>query len=202
VSTARQRGERPRRLTAVQQRLVLGAIGLVVVVVLVVLLAGGGGDDDSGGEISLPNIGLKLTPPDGWARDVSDESVELRSPDETVVLTVSSPVAGRQPRQVKEALRRQLRERLAPAKITKEGPGRLGDREATSFQMSGQLRGRPVTAVALVEDTRFRTYAVTLFTGAPSAKAVRGARGLLRSVRLSRPEGAAAGAATTGDGAR
>lgn len=174
------------------QGLLLGATPVLIAA----LLAGcGGGDDEAGnskhvkrdGEVYLASIGLSMVPPDGWEEEVSDESIELRSDDGTITMSLSSPLAGREPARVKKALIAKLRSELSPARVTNEGPGRLGERKVTSFQMAGLSRGRAVAVVGLVEDTPFRTYAVTLLTGKPSRKALLGSRDILRSVVLDEP---------------
>jgi hypothetical protein len=105
-----------------------------------------------------------------------------------VLVFFSSPVANAQPRRVKAEAERQLRRQLAPAQILREGPARLGNREASSFELKGRDSSGPVRALVLVEDTPYRTYAVTMLTGAhPSRRRLGEARQIIASVRFSEP---------------
>jgi hypothetical protein len=139
--------------------------------------------------VSVPELGLAFGHPNSWKRSVGGRVIRLRSPDGAAVMTFSSPLAGRHPRRVKAALRRALSERLKPATVIRDGPGRLGTRTAESLELSGFGPGRKRTrALALVEDTAHRTYAVTLLTpGRPSRKRLLEASEVLASVRLGKP---------------
>lgn len=176
----------------------LGGAALVLaglVVASVVLWQILRGDDSSGAEkspvrlVSVPDLGLAFAHPRSWKSSVSGRVIRLRSPDGTAVMTFSSPVRGRHPSRVKAALERALRERLKPATVLRDGTGRLGTRTAASFELSGFGPGRArMRALALVEDTPHRTYAVTLLTpGRPSRKRLLEATEVLASVRLSKP---------------
>jgi hypothetical protein len=152
-------------------------------------------DDSAGAErssvrlVSVPQLGLAFAHPRSWKTNVEGRVIRLRSPDGAAVMTFSSPVRGAHPSQVKAALERALRDRLKPATIVRDGPGRLGTRTAASFELSGYGPGRTRTRVlALVEDTPHRTYAVTLLTpGRPSRKRLLEASQILATVRLTKP---------------
>ncbi|MDQ3631294.1 MAG: hypothetical protein M3417_08540 [Actinomycetota bacterium] len=138
--------------------------------------------------VSVPGLGLAFSYPASWKRQVDGRTFRLRSPEGSVILTVASPVAGRRPARVKEALKAALRRRLAPAKVLRDGPGRLGTRKATSFELTGRSGGEPVRALVVVDDTPFRTYAITLVTSAsPSGRRLEEAQGVIGSVRLIKP---------------
>jgi hypothetical protein len=176
----------------------LGGAALVLaglVVASVVLWQILRGDDSSGAEkspvrlVSVPDLGLAFAHPRSWKTSVGGRVIRLRSPDGSAVMTFASPVRGRHPSQVKAALERALRERLKPATVLRDGAGRLGTRTAATFELSGFGPGRARTrALALVEDTPHRTYAVTLLTpGRPSRERLLEATEVLASVRLSKP---------------
>lgn len=154
----------------------------------------GGGDDRPATKklpvrfVTVPPLGLGFVHPTSWKRTVSNRIISLRAPDGSVLVFLSSPVAGAEPRRVKAEAERQLRKEFAPAKIVREGPGRLGNREAASFELNGRDASGPVRALVLVEDTLYRTYAVTVLTGAkPSRRRLGEARQIIASVRFSEP---------------
>jgi len=173
--------------------LVLAGLAVAVVVLWQVVRS----DDSSGADkssvrlVSVPDLGLAFAHPRSWKRSVGGRVIRLRSPDGAAVMTFSSPVRGAHPSRVKAALERALRERLKPATVVRDGAGRLGTRTAASFELSGFAPGRRRTrtrALALVEDTPHRTYAVTLLTpGRPSRKRLLEAAEILATVRLSKP---------------
>lgn len=138
--------------------------------------------------VSVPGLGLAFAHPASWKRQIDGSAFRLRSPEGSVILTIASPVAGRRPAQVKAALRSALLRRLAPAKVLREGPGPLGARRATTFELTGRSGGERARALGLVESTPFRTYAITLVTSAsPSARRLEEAQNVLGSVRLTKP---------------
>jgi hypothetical protein len=138
--------------------------------------------------VSVPPLGLGFVHPTSWERVVRKRIISLRAPGGSVVVFFSSPVAGAEPRRVKAEAERQLRKQFAPATVVRDGPKRLGNREATSFELKGRDSSGPVRALVLVEDTRYRTYAVTLLTGAtPSRRRVGEALQIIASVRFSKP---------------
>jgi hypothetical protein len=137
--------------------------------------------------VSIPQLGLAFAHPRSWTRSVGGRVIRLRSPGGAAVMTFAS-VGGRRPRQVKAVLLRTLRARLRPATVARDGPGRLGPRSASSFELIGLSPGTRERALALVEDTPYRTYAVTLLTPArPSRKRLLEATQILASVRLTKP---------------
>src|SRR4051812_32628285 len=139
--------------------------------------------------VQVPPLGLGFVHPATWKRTVNKRTIGLRAPGGSVLLYFSSPVAGPQPSRVKAAAERQLRKQFAPATIVREGPGRLGNRAATTFELRGREKAVVVRALVLVGDTRYRTYAVTVLTGAtPSRRRLGEAREILASVRFSKPQ--------------
>ena len=170
--------------------LVLAGIAVAVVVVLSL------GGDDSGDPprrpvartVAVPGLGMAFSHPSSWTREIDGRVIRLRSPDGSANLTFASPVPGRQPARVKEALERGLRRTLAPARVVGEGPGKLGNRDVTSFEVSGRARGRTVRALGIVDSTPFRTYTVTVVTPArPSRVRLQEVRAILQTVRLTEP---------------
>jgi hypothetical protein len=185
-----------RFLEALTGRRVGGALfvlgGLIVVAAV---FTSRGGDDPPKPKIqptrlvSVPQLGLAFAHPRAWKRTVSARVIRLRSPDRSSVMTFASPLSGRQPARVKQALRVALLDRLKPAKILRDGPARLGRQEASSFELRGTGAKKRVTRVLVfVASTKFRTYAVTLLTPArPSAKRLAEAQQILATVSLSQP---------------
>jgi hypothetical protein len=181
---------------ALTRRRLGGAVLLLagIAVAAFVLWPSGGGDDRPATKklpvrfVSVPPLGLGFVHPTSWKRTVSKRIISLRAPGGSVLVFFSSPVAGAEPRRVKAEAERQLRKEFAPAKIVREGPGRLGNREAASFELNGRDASGPVRALVLVEDTPYRTYAVTVLTGAkPSRRRLGEARQIITSVRFSKP---------------
>jgi hypothetical protein len=127
--------------------------------------------------------------PTSWKRVVHRRVIELRSPDRSILLFLSSPVAKPAARSVKAAAKRQLLKELAPAKVVGDRPGRLGDRVVSSFELRGRDKSGTVRALVLVGSTAYRTYAVTMLTGpTPSRRRVEEAREIIASVRFSEPQ--------------
>jgi hypothetical protein len=90
---------------------------------------------------------------------------------------------------VKAALEQALKARLEPATIVHDGPGQLGARRVDSFELSGFGAPGRIRALAIVEDTRHRTYSVTVLTPLhPSKKRVDEVSRILGSVRFTKPE--------------
>jgi len=139
--------------------------------------------------VSVPPLGFAFSYPRTWKRTVDGRAIRLRSPEGSVLLTVSSPVTGQQPARVRDALRQQLRQRLAPTQLLREGKGMLGRRMAATFELTGRSGdGDRVRALGVVASTPSRTYAVTLITSAaPSRRRLQEAQAVLASVRLTKP---------------
>jgi hypothetical protein len=181
---------------ALTRRRLGGAVLLLVgIAIAAFVLWPGGGDDDRSAVkklpvrfVSVPPLGLGFVHPTSWTRTVNKRVISLRAPGGSVLVFFSSPVANAEPRRVKDEAERQLRKQLAPAQILRDGPARLGNREASSFELTGRDSSGPVRALVLVEDTPYRTYAVTMLTGAhPSRRRLTEARQIIASVRFSEP---------------
>jgi len=138
--------------------------------------------------VSVPELGLSFAHPRTWKRTVQRRVIRLRSPDGTALMTFATPVAGNEPMRVKDALQRELRKRFAPAEILNEGPARVGVRSATSFELQGKDAGKRIRALAIVDSTPFRTYAITLLTPAqPSLRRLAEVDKILATVSFSKP---------------
>jgi hypothetical protein len=184
-------------LDALTRRRLGGAVlvlaGIIVAAVVLWPESGGGSSDGAPPQpvrlVSVPQLGLAVAHPSTWKQSAEGRVLRLRSPDGSAVLTFSAPVAGRYPQRVKTALQRALLKRLKPAEIVRDGPGRLGDRRVRSFEIDGYAANDDrVRALALVDSTPYRTYAVTLLTpGRPSRRRLAEVQQILSTVRLTKP---------------
>lgn len=173
--------------TRAQGLLVGGATALIALGA-----AGCGGSDDDGGGLNLEKVGLTMDAPEGWKEEIEDDSAQYTSPDQTVELTVSSPIAGREPAAVKKSLIDGLKTQLRQSSVEAQTNTKLGNLKAFAFQMTGVSAKGPKVVVGLVAASEFRTYAVTLLIGKPKGQAtgnsVEEARKALRSVKISKPK--------------
>ncbi|CAA9528401.1 MAG: hypothetical protein AVDCRST_MAG67-4260 [uncultured Solirubrobacteraceae bacterium] len=137
--------------------------------------------------VSIPELGLTFAHPRSWKRSVKGRVLFLRSPRRAAIMTFAS-VGGRRPKQVKALLLRTLRGRMDPVSVVRDGPGRLGPRSATTFELTGLTPAGIERALGLVASTAYRTYAITLVTPArPSRRRLLEATQILASVRLAKP---------------
>jgi hypothetical protein len=138
--------------------------------------------------VSVPQLGLAVAHPRTWKQSVERRVLRLRGPGGSAVLTFSTPVRGSHTERVKAGLQRALLKRLRPAKIVRDGPGRLGNRRVATFELNGRAGSGRVRALALIDSTPYRTYAVTLLTGArPSRRRLAEVQQILATVRLTKP---------------
>jgi hypothetical protein len=138
--------------------------------------------------VSVPPLGMGFAHPTSWKRTVRKRVISLRSPDSSVLVLFSSPVARPARSAVKAAAARELSSEFAPAKIVHSGAARLGDRPASSFELKGRDKGKTVRALVLVASTPYRTYAVTLLSGAhPSRRRLLEAQQIIATLRFSQP---------------
>jgi hypothetical protein len=138
--------------------------------------------------VSVPQFGLAFGHPRSWSRKINGRVIRLRSPDGTAILTFSS-FPGREPKRVKAALAAALKTRFSPARVVRDGPGLLGARRVDSFELSGSDPSGRVRALAMVDDTPYRTYTITLLTPAkPSRKVLLEVSRILASVQFTKPE--------------
>jgi hypothetical protein len=183
--------------TAASRRRRLGGAVLLlagIVVAVVVLLTGG--DDKPPAKpkplpariVSVPPLGLGFAHPTSWKRKVDKQVIGLRSPEGSVVVFFSSPAARPAVAQVLAGAKSELLKQFKPAKIVNDGREPLGLRNVKSFELLGHDNGKVVRALEMVDSTEYRTYAVTVVTGAkPSARRLREARAIIGTVRFSKP---------------
>jgi hypothetical protein len=172
-------------------------LGGLVVAAIVLWPSGGGSTSEPSRPakiqpvriVSVPQLGLAFAHPRSWARSASGRSIRLRSPDGTSLLTFSSPTPGHHTQRVRSETARELLDRFAPAKIVRQGPARLGQRPATSFELTGfSPDNDDVRVLVLVASTPERTYTATLLTPVrPSAKRLAEVQQILATVRLTKP---------------
>ena len=138
--------------------------------------------------VSVPQFGLAFAHPRSWSRKLNGRVIRLRSPDGTAILTFSS-FPGREPKRVKAVLTGALKTRFSPATIVRDGPGLLGARRVDSVELRGFDSSVRVRALAMVDDTPYRTYTITLLTPAhPSRKRLLEVSRILATVRFTKPE--------------
>jgi hypothetical protein len=138
--------------------------------------------------VSVPQLGLTFAHPSTWRRSVAGGVIRLRSPERGTLLTFASPTPGSHTQRLKADIKRVLRGRFSPATIVREGPGRLGARPATTFELEGFGPQGRVRALVVVASSRHRTYAVTLLTPIqPSARRLAQVQQILATVRLVKP---------------
>jgi len=175
----------------------LFVLGGLIVAGAVIWGTGGDDGDDEGKPavqrariVSVPELGLTFAYPRTWRSSTQGRVITLRSPDRSSILTFASPVQGRQRPAVRAALEEGLRERFKPAKIVSRRAGKLGQHPVTTFELRGVgPNKKAIRALALVGDTDYRTYAVTLITPSrPSAKRLDEARQIFRTVRFTVPQ--------------
>lgn len=138
--------------------------------------------------VSVPELGLAFAHPSTWRRTVTGSVIRLRSPARDTLLTITSPTGGRHTQRVKSEIKRVLRARFSPAKIVREGRGKLGARPASTFELAGFGPEGRVRALVVVASSRHRTYAVTLLTPIqPSARRLAQVQQILATFRLVKP---------------
>lgn len=138
--------------------------------------------------VSVPELGLAFAHPSTWKRSLAGGVIRLRSPEKGTLLTFTSPTGGSHTKRVKSEIERVLRARFSPAKIVREGRGKLGARPASTFELEGFGSQGRVRALVVVASSRYRTYAVTLLTPIqPSARRLAQVQQILATVRLVAP---------------
>ena len=190
--------DRITELLATRTRVVGAGLLLAGVIVgMIVLWPGGDGDKPpprAKGKplpvriVSVPPLGLAFVHPKTWTRTVHERVISLRSPDRSIELFISSPYAKPAREAAKSVTKTTLLERFAPATIVRDGPEKLGGRTVVSFELVGKDKGKRIRALVLAASTDYRTYVVTLLSGAhPSRARLREARQILSTVRFGRP---------------
>jgi hypothetical protein len=179
----------PIRDALTRRRLGGAVLVLAGLVVATIVLWPGGGDKPAVAVrlVTVPELGLAFGHPSSWSRTITRRVLRLRSPDRSAVMIFAS-VGGRRAGEVKATLKRALRKRYAPAEIVRDGPGRLGTRKVRTFELVGFANKQRLRALVLVDNTAYRTYAITLLTPAkPSRRRLVEVQAILNSVQLSRP---------------
>jgi hypothetical protein len=185
-----------RSNVALTRRRLGGAVLLLAGIAVAAIVLWPGGNDGPAARkklpvrfVSVPPLGMVFAHPTSWKRTVRNRVIALRAPGGSVLVFFSSPIAKAAVGRVKAEAKRQLRKQFAPAKIVREGPGRLGARTVPSFELKGRDKSGPVRALVLVDSTDYRTYAVTVLTGAkPSRRRLGEAREIISTVRFGKPQ--------------
>lgn len=181
---------------ALTRRRLGGAVLLLAGIAIAVVVLWPGGRDGPAAPrklpvrfVSIPPLGMAFAHPTSWKRTLRGRVIDLRAPGGSVLMLFSSPVAKPAVRSVKAAAERELRRQFAPAKVVREGPQRLGARMVPSFELKGRDKAGAVRALVLVDSTAYRTYAVTVLTGAtPSRRRLDEARAIISTVRFGKPQ--------------
>jgi hypothetical protein len=183
--------------SALTRRRLGGAVLLLAAVVIAIVVLWPGGDGKPAAAtpkrlpariVSVPPLGMGFLHPTTWTRSVSKGVIRLRSPDGSVSMFLSSPVAGSHIGVVKGAIQKTLLKQFAPAKIVATADEPLGQRQVASFELFGKDRGKPIHALEMVDATQFRTYAVTVVTAEhPSGKYLNEGRKIIATVTFSKP---------------
>jgi hypothetical protein len=184
-----------RHTSALTRRRLGGAVLLLAGIVVAVVVFWPGGDSKPAKKrtlpariVSVPPLGLGFAHPTSWRRKVSKQVIGVRSPEGSIVVFLSSPVAGPAVDAVLAGAKRELLKQFKPAKIVNEAREPLGARTVPSFELLGKDKGKVVRALEMVDSTPYRTYAVTVVTGAkPSRKRLSEARAIIGTVRFSKP---------------
>jgi hypothetical protein len=143
--------------------------------------------------VSVPPLGLGFVHPTSWKRKVSKAVIGLRSPEGSIVIFLSSPAARPARDEVRAGAKAQLLKQFKPATIVNEGSDRLGVRNVPSFELRGKDNGKAIRALELVDETKYRTYAVTVVTSAnPSRARLKEARAIISTLRFTKPKTAPA----------
>jgi hypothetical protein len=172
-----------------------GAVLLLagVAVAVVVLWPGGGAKPEKTRRlpariVSVPPLGIGFAHPTSWKRKVSKAVIGVRSPEGSVVVFFSSPVAGPAIDEVRSGAKKELLRQFAPARIVSETDEPLGQRNVPAFELLGKDKGKAVRALEMVDATKYRTYAVTVVTSArPSRARLKEARAIISTVRFGKP---------------
>jgi|GEM_PF-2133861 len=194
-------------MSALTRRRLGGAVLLLgAIVVAVIVLASRGDDAPTVAKqqalairiVSVPPLGLSFAHPTSWKRKVAKQVIGLRSPEGSIVIFISSPVGQPATARVKAGAKAELLAQFKPAKIVGEARQPLGRRAVASFELQGRDKGKVVRVLEMVDSSAYRTYAVTVVTGAnPSRKRLTEAREIIGTVGFAKPEAAAAATKTT-----
>ena len=186
-----------RNWSALTRRRLGGAVLLLVgIVVAVAVLLTAGNDKQAAKKaslpvriVSVPPLGLGFAHPTSWKRKVSKQVIGLRSPDGSVLLFFSSPLARPAVEEVRSQAKTELLQQFKPATIVNESRQPLGQRNVPSFELRGHDNGKVVRALEMVDSTDYRTYAVTVVTAEkPSRRRLREARQIIATVRFGKPK--------------
>jgi hypothetical protein len=184
-------------IDALTRRRLGGAVLLLAGIVVAVVVLWPGGDAKPAAKkrtlpariVSVPPLGLGFAHPTSWKRKVSKQVIGLRSPDGTIVVFLSSPVARPATAAVLAGAKKELLTRFKPAKVVNEGREPLGARSVPSFELAGRDKGKVVRVLEMVDSSPFRTYAVTVVTGEkPSGSRLKEARAIIATVRFGKPK--------------
>ena len=178
-----------------------GAVLLFAGIVVAAVVLWPGGDDPAKPKVrklparivAVPPLGMGFAHPTSWKRKVSKAVIAVRSPDGSIVVFFSSPLARPAVDEVKDGAKQELLRQFKPAKIVHEGNEPLGRRSVPSFELLGKDKGKPIRALEMVDASPYRTYAVTVVTKEhPSGKYLKEARAIIGTVRFSKPQPVAA----------
>jgi hypothetical protein len=199
--TSRSRDPRFRRTLRNRRIAALGAVVAAVIAGVALWQSFSGGTHDVrisraqppapvpvSATFALRGLGLRGRQPTDWRRMVRGDRVELRSADGKMVLLFSSPTSGSFAKRVQQDAERALLDSYKPAQVVTRLTGRLGGARAPTTEILATQRGRKIRILSIAAASRWRTYAVALFSGLPPPdNRLVEAQQILRSVKLTAP---------------
>lgn len=190
----------PRRRSAA----VAAAALLVVVVVAIAVNAVAGGDDEQDpapaaplpappaprteGVFNDPRVGVIAARPEGWDAERRRNAVRLVSPDESVVVAVSSPARARDYEDVLESAVAALESQYQDVSVT-EGDGRTiaGLPTVSAVVSATNARGTDLRVLVAAVKGRREAYLVQVFSAADAQeRRLAEAQTVIGSLQLSR----------------
>lgn len=171
-----------------RDRAAIGAVILVnlAIVLGVVLLAGSGDGDGEKADATVPfpappragravenrAIGARVRKPTGWTHKRSGNSLTLRSPDSTTIVSISLPPGATSSTGVLRTARAAIRREYRRVKVSRQ-PGLVARLPTVSVAISALNRkGTPLNIFVSAAQGRGRAWLVQIFS-APGARSKR-----------------------------
>jgi hypothetical protein len=180
--------------------LLMFALGLLIAIPVTLLLRSSGSDDSA--DVATPSLerqlplnpsvrdsglGLSYQVPEGWRQHKASSVIQLRSPDRSVQIGVSTPGPASDSRQVLQAALADLRSSYKGVSVAAGSGKKLGGLEARGAVVAATMaKGTDLRILVAVAKGQRRTHLVEVFTGAGApAERVAQAQRALDSLRFS-----------------